>query len=156
MNLREELDMIYEAHSICSDVVEQLKREYDNIRFKFKINFLMLNQEICPCKNVEITASREGENIYTGEFWASEIVGLGNVEIHSRIKQVVDKDINFVDWRTVPEDTKVFVSNDGVKWINAHFCMYIEDSEPYLVYEDGTTSFTAEDTESFRYCKLWN
>lgn len=62
-----------------------------------------------------------------------------------------------VNWVLVPEDSKVLVSNDGVKWVTGHFCRYNYSHVPYEVYSNGKTSFTAmskHDVTNWKYCEL--
>ena len=58
-----------------------------------------------------------------------------------------------VDWSSVPIDTPVLVSDDGVNWHNRHLSNPI-DNIPY-VWADGTTSWTTRGNEvRYRYVKL--
>lgn len=67
----------------------------------------------------------------------------------------ITKELGFIDWSTIPKDTKVLVSNDGEKWYKKHFKEYKEDCvEPFVVYCFGNTSWTSETITAYKYCKL--
>lgn len=51
------------------------------------------------------------------------------------IKKVYD-----VDWSNVAVDTKILVSNDGERWVKAHFAMFEDDT--LYSFSNGATSFT--------------
>lgn len=59
------------------------------------------------------------------------------------LKQILDLDfkkVYDVDWSKVAVDTKILVSNDGERWVKAHFAMFEDDT--LYSFSNGTTSFT--------------
>lgn len=60
--------------------------------------------------------------------------------------------VNEVDWFKIPVDTKILVSIDGNLWDNRHFAKY-EGGKVYA-WNDGLTSWTAEDVVEWPYAKL--
>lgn len=70
----------------------------------------------------------------------------------------IAEELGFIDWSTIPKDTKVLVSNDTKNWAKGHFKKYVWSSRtPFVVYAYGTTSWTAKSddyTGVYEYCKL--
>ena len=58
-----------------------------------------------------------------------------------------------VDWSKVPKDTRVFVRDSTDKeWKKAHFALY--DKGTFYAYQEGMSSWTADEIYAYRYCKL--
>lgn len=70
----------------------------------------------------------------------------------------VEKELKTIDWTKVPKDTKVYVRNDeNEEWEKAYFeCYKPKESpqEPFITFGCGATSWSAQECESWRYCKL--
>lgn len=58
-----------------------------------------------------------------------------------------------VDWGKVSVDTKILISGDNKDWDRRHFAKY-EDGKIYT-WIDGCTSFTTNQTTSWKYAKLY-
>lgn len=57
-----------------------------------------------------------------------------------------------IDWSKVKKDTKVLVSLGGEQWNKRYFAYYKENK--FWCYDSGTTSWSNNTTESWKYCKL--
>lgn len=59
-----------------------------------------------------------------------------------------------IDWSTIPPDTKVLVTDEGIEeWYPRYFKEYQDNK--FVCYSKGTTSWSSEDeTTSWEYCKL--
>ena len=75
----------------------------------------------------------------------------------------IGKYLGIVDWKNVPVDTKVLVSDDGEKWERRYFKCYnkliLEKNVeyPYACFQAGCTSWSnggEYDECGWRYCKL--
>lgn len=70
----------------------------------------------------------------------------------------IAEELGFIDWSTIPKDTKVLVSNDTKNWEKRHFKKYVWSSRtPFVVYAYGKTSYTANSDDYagvYEYCKL--
>lgn len=54
----------------------------------------------------------------------------------------IAEELGFIDWSTIPKNTKVLVSDRGLFWIKSHFKEYQDDLEkPFVVYQHGATSW---------------
>ena len=64
-----------------------------------------------------------------------------------------------IDWEKVPEDTPVYVSDYNVRptdtSLHRHFSAYFKNSyAPFEVWDEGKTSFTTVEANSYKYCSL--
>lgn len=58
-----------------------------------------------------------------------------------------------VDWTTVPVDTKILVSIDGVNWYKRHFDKSL--GEYIMAWDNGKTSHTGDKTIEWNHAKLY-
>ena len=54
--------------------------------------------------------------------------------------------IPYIDWKEVPVDTPVLYINNNGKSVVRHFCKYDEKNDRVLIYMNGRTSFTGQET----------
>ena len=54
--------------------------------------------------------------------------------------------IPYVNWDDVPVDTPVVYTNNNGKSVVRHFCKYDEKNDRVLMYMNGRTSFTGQET----------
>ena len=54
--------------------------------------------------------------------------------------------IPYTDWKEVPVDTPVLYINSNGKSVVRHFCKYDEKNDKVLIYMNGRTSFTGQET----------
>lgn len=72
----------------------------------------------------------------------------------------IAEELGIIDWATIPKDTKVLVSFNGIRWQKRYFAGYINRETAinrFKVYIGGLTSWSVPDeerTECYRYCKL--
>lgn len=71
----------------------------------------------------------------------------------------IAEELGFIDWATIPEDTKVLVSYDNEHWEKRHFAYYDIESKinKFIVYGLGKSSWTLESGDyrpGYKYCKL--
>lgn len=72
----------------------------------------------------------------------------------------INKPVELIDWKNVPADTKVLVCNfkNGL-WKKKYFYAYRPDTfpnAPFVTFSSGATSWTSEDIDNWKYCKLVN
>ena len=86
------------------------------------------------------------------ELFSDELQKLGKKE-----GMVVDicNALDMVDWVKVRKDTKVLVSDDRCNWERRYFVMYeAGENMPFTVFANGGDSWSTEDWELYKYCKL--
>lgn len=81
-----------------------------------------------------------------------------HINDYYNLKELVDLQFNkvyVVDWSKVDVDTKILVSNGGLRWHKAHFAKF-EDNTIYT-FRNGATSFTNAyyPYEPWKYAKLF-
>lgn len=60
-----------------------------------------------------------------------------------------------VDWETIKVDERLLVSNDRFFWHKRHFAKYDKETNTIYVYQQGCSSFTTSQIESFKYAKMY-
>ena len=68
------------------------------------------------------------------------------------------KKVYDIDWSKVDVDTKILVSNGGIRWYHAHFAKF--ENNTIYTFTDGATSFTYgyygySEFEPWQYVKLY-
>lgn len=71
----------------------------------------------------------------------------------------IGKYLGIVDWKNVPVDTKVLVSDNGESWERRYFKRYTEENGEYkyICFDNGCTLWSVGDEyceAGWRYCKL--
>lgn len=86
---------------------------------------------------------------------------LNNLNNFYTLKQILYLDFKKVydiDWSKVDVDTKILVSNGGLRWYHAHFAKF--ENNTIYTFTDGATSFTYgyygySEFEPWKYAKLY-
>lgn len=86
-------------------------------------------------------------NCYNCQFWDKGC----SIERFKWLKAEYESDE--VDWSKVPVDTKIEVSNDGKRWVRAHFAKC--EGGSVLAWWEGKTSFTAGGITYYSYARLY-
>ena len=68
------------------------------------------------------------------------------------------KKVYDIDWSKVDVDTKILVSNGGIRWYHAHFAKF--ENNTIYTFTDGATSFTYgyygySEFQPWKYAKLY-
>ena len=78
----------------------------------------------------------------------STIIKIYELNKDNELELIWDRERDFIDWSTIPVDTKVLVKDfKHDKWKKRYFCKY-EDGMIYC-WSCGTTSFSANDDNDF-------
>ena len=69
----------------------------------------------------------------------------------------IENELGLTDWRQIPVDTKVMVSNNGEDWFRRYFKKFDEREQRYVCFDAGSDSWSADPEfygSYWKYCKL--
>lgn len=105
--------------------------------------------------STHLSIKRAYPSMYKAEV-AWQVVYWGEPEQEQEPEPEVEIDWeNDIDWRCVPIDAKVSVSEDGKLWCERYFCAYVQNNG-YIAFSNGFSSEDAINVNMWKYCKLVN